>query len=150
MADARRQSLLLVVAALLAWRSQATLAPLIWFGETPAGRVIVLEDGRTTAWSPPLQESSARLALGLPVLINRASAEELEQVPGIGPRTATKIVQSRFSGGCFDRHSGLMRARDRAEDGVKACTLSWLWGHETSGVRCHQTWLGYPTAASGW
>ena len=111
MADAWRYSLLVVVAALLAWRSQATLAPLIWFGETPAGRVIVLEDGRTTALSPPLQESSARLALGLPVLINRASAEELEQVPGIGPRTATKIVQSRFSDGCFDRHSGLMRVR---------------------------------------
>lgn len=111
MADAWRQSLLLVVAALLAWRSQATLAPMMWFGETPSGRLMVVEDGITTAWSPLAQGPSARLALGLPVLVNRASAEELEQVPGIGPRTATKIVRSRSDDGCFDRHSALMRVR---------------------------------------
>ena len=36
-----------------------------------------------------------RIALGLPIDLNRASAEELSQVPGIGERLAAEIVQLR-------------------------------------------------------
>ncbi len=36
-----------------------------------------------------------------PVNINLATAEELQQVPGIGPATAAKIVQMRKSYGAF-------------------------------------------------
>jgi comEA protein len=36
-----------------------------------------------------------------PVNLNTASAEELQQVPGIGPSTADKILQARKSFGTF-------------------------------------------------
>jgi competence ComEA-like helix-hairpin-helix protein len=48
-----------------------------------------------------------RLALGLPIDINRASAEELSQVPGIGETTAAKIVRQRESRGKFETLSEL-------------------------------------------
>ena len=64
---------------------------MMWFGETPSGRLMV--GGRNHHSVVTLSKGpNARLALGLPVLVNRASAEELEQV-GIGPRTATRLSE---------------------------------------------------------
>ena len=40
-----------------------------------------------------------RLALGLPIDLNRASAEDLSLVPGIGERMAIEIVQRRQTDG---------------------------------------------------
>lgn len=44
-----------------------------------------------------------RLALGLPIDLNRVTQEELLLVPGIGEKTAARIVQMRESRGDFER-----------------------------------------------
>jgi comEA protein len=46
-----------------------------------------------------------------PVNINTANAEELQQVPGIGPATAQKILQMRKSYGAFKRVDDLLAIR---------------------------------------
>jgi competence ComEA-like helix-hairpin-helix protein len=49
-----------------------------------------------------------RLALGLPVDVNRATEGELAMVPGIGERTAAMIVQMRQEKGEFSELADLM------------------------------------------
>ncbi len=51
--------------------------------------------------------AAARLVLGLPIDVNRASAEELEMVPGIGEKLAARIVQARQEAGAFQSLSEL-------------------------------------------
>ena len=46
-----------------------------------------------------------------PIDLNTASAAELEQVPGIGPSTAEKIVQMRKSYGAFKSVDDLLALR---------------------------------------
>ena len=46
-----------------------------------------------------------------PVNINTASSEELQQVPGIGPATAEKILQMRKSYGAFKSVDDLLAIR---------------------------------------
>ena len=46
-----------------------------------------------------------------PVNINKASSEELQQVPGIGPATAQKILQMRKSYGPFKSVDDLLAIR---------------------------------------
>jgi competence protein ComEA len=60
----------------------------------------------TTPWvygkkKPPLK----------PVNINTATSEELQQVPGIGPATAQKILQMRKSYGAFKSVDDLLAIR---------------------------------------
>src|ERR1700738_5436191 len=54
-----------------------------------------------TAKKPPLK----------PVNINSATSEELQQVPGIGPVTADKILQMRKSYGAFKSVDDLLSIR---------------------------------------
>src|ERR1700676_755866 len=54
-----------------------------------------------TAKKPPLK----------PVNINSATSEELQQVPGIGPVTADKILQMRKSYGAFKSVDDLLAIR---------------------------------------
>lgn len=49
--------------------------------------------------------------LAKPVNINTANAEELQQVPGIGPATAQKILQMRKSYGPFKSVDDLLAIR---------------------------------------
>src|ERR1700682_6607549 len=46
-----------------------------------------------------------------PININSASSEELQQVPGIGPVTAAKILQMRKSYGAFKSVNELLAIR---------------------------------------
>jgi competence protein ComEA len=51
----------------------------------------------------------ARVALGLPQALNRASAAALERVPGLGPARARAIALERAQGGEFDSLDALAR-----------------------------------------
>jgi competence ComEA-like helix-hairpin-helix protein len=46
-----------------------------------------------------------------PVILNTATSEELQQVPGIGPATADKILQMRKSYGAFNSVDDLLAIR---------------------------------------
>jgi competence ComEA-like helix-hairpin-helix protein len=46
-----------------------------------------------------------------PININTATSEELQQVPGIGPATASKILQMRKSYGAFKTIDDLLAIR---------------------------------------
>jgi competence protein ComEA len=52
--------------------------------------------------------AAKRLALGIPIDINRSSLEELVLVPGIGEKTAEKILEQRSINGTFRRLDELM------------------------------------------
>jgi competence protein ComEA len=52
-----------------------------------------------------------RLALGIAIDVNRATLEELVLVPGIGEKTAGKIVEERGLNGKFSRLEELMRVK---------------------------------------
>jgi competence protein ComEA len=55
--------------------------------------------------------ASTRLALGRPVEVNSASLEDLILVPGIGEKTALKIVETRQREGKFRRLEDLMKIK---------------------------------------
>ncbi len=55
------------------------------------------------------------LTLGLPLDVNRATAAELELVPGIGPRLAEKIIQFRQNNGGFGALDELMQVEGIGE-----------------------------------
>jgi len=55
--------------------------------------------------------ASTRLALGRPVEVNSASLEDLILVPGIGEKTALKIVEARQREGKFRRLEDLMKIK---------------------------------------
>ena len=75
----------------------------------PAGRVFfcllalcfILEGFAIATKKPPLK----------PININTANSEELQQVPGIGPATADKILQMRKSYGAFKSVDDLLSIR---------------------------------------
>jgi competence protein ComEA len=56
-----------------------------------------------------------------PVNINTATAEELRQVPGIGPATARKILQMRKSYGPFKSVDDLLAIRGLARNASTKC-----------------------------
>jgi competence ComEA-like helix-hairpin-helix protein len=62
---------------------------------------LVLKGTSGTTKKPPLK----------PININTANSEELQQVPGIGPATADKILQMRKSYGAFKSVDDLLSIR---------------------------------------
>ena len=62
---------------------------------------LVLEGTWGTTKKPPLK----------PININTANSDELQQVPGIGPATADKILQMRKSYGAFKSVDDLLSIR---------------------------------------
>jgi competence ComEA-like helix-hairpin-helix protein len=69
------------------------------------GYTICAEDGTLKISAMP---TIRRLALGMPIDLNRASAEDLSQIPGIGERLAAQIVQLRQLRSKFESVSELM------------------------------------------
>jgi competence protein ComEA len=77
----------------MAWRSFVIRGPLILF--------LLFGTGAFAKKKPPAQ----------PVNINTATSEELQQVPGIGPATAEKILAMRKSYGAFKSVDDLLAIR---------------------------------------
>ena len=61
--------------------------------------------------------------------LNRASADELEGLPGIGPKTAQRILDDRRTRGPFRKPSDLTRVK-----GIGVKTLARLLPHITVGT----------------
>lgn len=59
--------------------------------------------------------AATRLALGMPIDLNRATAEELVLIPGIGRTTASKIVRFREKMGSFPEIEALKRIKGIGE-----------------------------------
>ncbi len=59
--------------------------------------------------------ASARLALGMPIDLNKATLEELVLIPGIGRKTASKIVRFREEKGAFPEVDVLKRIEGLGE-----------------------------------
>jgi len=74
--------------------------------------VLTLEQVASGA-GPPVSSASdasgARSSQGSKVNINQATAGELENLPGVGPATAQKIVEDRETNGPFAAPEDLMR-----------------------------------------
>ena len=66
---------------------------------------------------------STLLALGLPVDLNRATAEDLEALPGIGPTKAEAIIADRLAHGRFHTVDALTRVK-----GIGPATVKGLAG----------------------
>ena len=77
----------------MAWRSFAIRIPLIL--------CLLFCTGTFAKKKPPAK----------PVNLNTATSEELQQVPGIGPATAAKILQMRKSYGAFKSVDDLLAIR---------------------------------------
>jgi competence protein ComEA len=113
---ARRVALLLALLAVLG------AAPMRVLLETPAAPAPCHLSGRGTFprhWigcaadpgPPRALASDERLALGLPVDPNRASARELAFVPGLSRRLAAEVVADRERNGPFPDVESLVRVR---------------------------------------
>ncbi len=59
----------------------------------------------------PLASTAERRPVAKPVDLERASATELEALPGIGPALAKRIVEDRVARGPFGSMTGLRRVR---------------------------------------
>ncbi len=82
----------------------AGLAPLVTLPPAPPPVAVAQSDARAGAGgaAAAVQGSSAGgQAGGEPIAVNRASAAELEQLPGIGPAIAGRIVEFRARNGPF-------------------------------------------------
>jgi competence ComEA-like helix-hairpin-helix protein len=96
--------------------------------DTPPAAVETLPSG---ASSGPADADSAseKSSYGLDgrLDLNRASADELEGLPGIGPKTAQRILEDRRTRGPFRKVSDLTRVK-----GIGAKTLARLLPHVTA------------------
>jgi len=63
--------------------------------------------------------TSSRVPHGPPVDLNRAGAEELQSLPGVGPALAQRILDSRWKEGPFRKPADLLRVR-----GIGPATLA--------------------------
>jgi len=69
----------------------------------------------TTAQEKPARAASTANAAKSPVNINTASAADLEGLPGIGAKTAARIIEYRQKNGPFKKVEELMNVRGVGE-----------------------------------
>lgn len=82
-------------------------------GEVQAGRSFALRgdaDGACTVATGRMS-AEAKLVLGLPLLLNEASVEDLQLLPGIGPALAWRIAAARAKVGGFLEVDDLLDVR---------------------------------------
>jgi competence protein ComEA len=109
------------------WRALAAEPPRASDREALAQQIArvdsaVLSGGRRARPRPPAEATTARQSAGnvasaaepeLPAIvdIDRATAEELDELPGIGPALAARIVQDREANGPFGSMDALEEVR---------------------------------------
>lgn len=74
-------------------------------------RVYVPHVGEIMPVAPPPAAAGAGAAPGGPIDLNRATAEQLDALPGVGPATAAAIVAHRDRNGPFASVEGLLDVR---------------------------------------
>lgn len=94
-----------------------SLARIILFCAAAAACPSCVKLPRRAAAVTPAQaiRAGARVEGRVPISLNRASREELEALPGIGPSLAARIVEQRECYGPFRRAEHLMLVRGISE-----------------------------------
>lgn len=75
------------------------------------GRTVLAAIGPHAKFSGRARASAGAMAQGARVAVNRATAAELETLPGIGPRLAEAIVADRRRNGAYRKVEDLLRVR---------------------------------------
>lgn len=66
-------------------------------------------------WAQAAQEPAAKATPGAVVNLNSATVEQLETLPGIGPRAAQRILEFRAKNGGFKKVEDLMKIQGIGE-----------------------------------
>ena len=69
------------------------------------------DKGKPAAPSDPAQGSSEQQPVPAPVNLNQAGAEELQKLPGVGPKIAEEIVKYREANGPFTAVEDLIKVK---------------------------------------
>lgn len=83
-----------------------------------AGLVLAVLVG-AGALAGPASGAASKSDTALPVDLNTASADELAEVPGIGPTMAQRIVDWREQNGPFERVEDLMKVKGIGEKSIE-------------------------------
>lgn len=81
------------------------------------GDRVVVERGEAR-----VEAGAGELALGVPLDVNRASAAQLEALPGVGPALAGRVVRERERGGPFADVADLQRVHGVGPARIQALT----------------------------